>query len=320
MPFPGRVWKAKTTWDYTRHTNASTYSKSTSQARANEHVLIGKRVFTDRDTYPAGDRVTICAEIWSALSRVPPQYFVIAHCFPLANPDRLYRRVLYPGPECAKYDGRLSQQRKPICLDQFEPQVTGSAHMVFPIVQSVFRLWSDAGETFLDGSALVIPKAAVNIACPPSTHLKVGLKQRSKPIRVRAFSANGTLAGEQSSAGPVGSSETIEIEGPEITRITIDGGGGDGLLRGICVDKRKLDPSRWKASSQYYGGRLELAAQEPPGKWAVVVVAQSMDNTPTGGDPLTAAARLSGIAASSNVSEVGECACSILFDAMFDVV
>ena len=84
-----------------------------------------------------------------------------------------------------------------------------------------------------------------------------------------------------------GSSETIEIEGPEITRITIDGGGGDGQLRGICVDKRKLDPSRWKASSQYYGGRLELAAQEFPGKWAVVVVAQSMDNTPTGAIPLS---------------------------------
>ena len=130
---------------------------------------------------------------------------IFRHCalFPLANPDRLYRRVLYPGPECAKYDGRLSQQRKPICLDQFEPQVTGSAHMVFPIVQSVFRLWSDAGETFLDASALVIPKAAVNIACPPSTHVKVGLKQRSKPIRVRAFSANGTLAGEPRSAGLV---------------------------------------------------------------------------------------------------------------------
>ena len=51
----------------------------------------------------------------------------------------------------------------------------------------------------------------------------------------------------------------------------------------------------------------------------MVVVSQSLDTTPTGGDPIAAARRLGGIVDSANVSETGECACEILFDHTFDV-
>ena len=65
--------------------------------------------------------------------------------------------------------------------------------------------------------------------------------------------------------------------------------------------------------------KFRLPLNEPDGKWAVVVVSQSLDNTPTNGDPITAARKLGGIVDSANVSETGECACEILFDATFDV-
>jgi hypothetical protein len=59
--------------------------------------------------------------------------------------------------------------------------------------------------------------------------------------------------------------------------------------------------------------------QEPAGKWAVVVISQSMDLSPTGGDPIAAARRLGGIVNSANIQEEEECVCTMLFDHTFDV-
>lgn len=71
--------------------------------------------------------------------------------------------------------------------------------------------------------------------------------------------------------------------------------------------------------STYYSGTFDLPLQEPAGKWAAVVISQSMDMSLTGGDPISAARRLGGIVNSANIQEQGECTCTLLFDHTFDV-
>ena len=320
LPFPGRVWRAKTQWDYARHTSAGTTPASITAERPNEHALLGKRVFTDRDSYHGGDHVTLCAQLWSPAGIEPVEQFVVAHCCPVAEPGRVARRVLVPGSACARYDRVLDNKREPICVHGFLPQVNGLAQMNFPIVAAPFRLWSEAGSTIVQGSALRIPlQAAINIACPPSTHVELEVFHTNTRIRASAYSANGTRIDHRESTDDQGVPQQLALTGPEIVRIAVEGGGGEGYLSGICADKRMIDGERWKAVSRYYRGTLDLALHEPAGTWGIVVMAQTLDDTPTGGDPVTAARRLSGIVDSANVAETGECACSILFDHTFDV-
>lgn len=320
LPFSGRVWSSKTQWDYVRHTTLGATPGTITADRPNDHALVGKRVFTDRAVYRGGDRVIICAELWSPAGVEPIEHFVVAHCFPVAEPARISRRVLVPSNECARYDGVLDKQRVPTCVQGFSPQVNGLAQMNFPIVAAPFRLWSEAGSTNLYGSALRIPVPSVlNIACPPSTHVELEVFHTNKRIRATAYSANGMRIDQTESTDDQGIPQTLRLTGIEIVRIVVEGGGGEGYLAGICVDKRRIDAERYKAVSRYYRGTLDLPLREPAGKWAVVVVSQTLDATPTGGDPVTAARRLGGIADSANSAEIGQCACAILFDHTFDV-
>ena len=321
LPFPGRDWTTKSHWDYTRHTTAGSSSASIDEARPNEHVLVGKRVFSDRDLYFPGDRVRICADLWTPPSRVAPtEHFVVAHCFPLADPSRSVRRVLVPGVLCSRVDRELDHQRNPVCVDKFQPQVEGVAQMNFPVVAPPFRMWSEAASTTLRDSALLIPQSTpIHIVCPPSTHVALKVFHFNRRIRVRAFSANGREIDKAESTDEQGIVQTLSLTGPEIVAVLVEGGGGEGFLSGICVDKRIIPAEKWKAKSTYYSGTLDLALQEPAGKWGVIVIAQTLDNTPTGGDPVTAARRLSGIVDTANIVETGECACTALFDHVFEV-
>jgi hypothetical protein len=159
----------------------------------------------------------------------------------------------------------------------------------------------------------------MQIACPPSTHVELEVFHTSKRIRATAYSANGVRIDEAESTDDQGIPQTLRLTGIEIVRIVVEGGGGEGYLGGICVDKRRIDAEQRKAVLRYYRGTLDLPPREPAGKWAVIVVSQTLDATPTGGDPITAARRLGGIVDSANATEIGQCACSILFDHTFDV-
>ena len=327
LPFPGRQWESKTSWQVTRVTTAGETSVSTTDNRPNEHVLVGKRVFTDREVYRGGDRVTICAQLFFPVDNTPPDRFVVAHCVPLSDPERIVRRVLVPdhGP-CLKYD----QQREPVCLRGFEPQAPGLTQMSFRVKAGSFVLFSDADSTTLlpasapdnpsGVNALRIPTpASLKIACPPSTYVALQVFHLNQPIRAVAISANGTQVATATSTPQRGVMQVLELTGLEIVRVEVEGGGGEGYLAGICVDKRQIDVGSHRVRGRYYTGELTLARNEPPGKWGIVVVSQTLDNTPTGGDPVAAATRLGGIVDSANVVETGECACTILFDATFDV-
>lgn len=327
MAFPGRAWKTMTGWDYQRVTTGGTLSASTSEERSNEHVLAGKRVFTDRELYRGGDTVRICAQLFTPTANAPVERFVVAHCFPLADPDRIVRRVLVPD---LAFCSRMDHQGEPVCVTGFTPQLPGSPRMTFRIKEPPFILFSEAPETeLLDAAAADNPSganalrllrsAAVKIACPPSTHVELRVFCHKGSIRARAFSANGLEAATVQTTGPAGAVETLVLSGLEIVRIELRARGGEGYLAGICVDKRTIYPLDSAALSRFYTGTFKLNRTEPPGKWGVMVVSQSLDDTHTGADPVNAARKLGGIVDSANIVETGECACTILFDATFDV-
>ncbi len=328
LPFPGRVWKAKTNWDYTRVTSGGTLSTSTAQERPNEHVLVGKRVFTEHERYRGGDSVRICAQLFTPAGSTPVERFVVAHCFPLSDPSRITRRVLVPDVACCP---KIDHMAEPVCVHGFTPQVPGVAYMSFRIMAAPFILFSDApGTELLDAAsshnpsgvnALRLPKGAtLKIACPPSTHIELQVFHYGDPIEAVAISANGQEVARVQTTGPKGKVETLVFSGVEIVRLELKGGGEDGYLAAVCVDKRPIDLYDRKILSRFYTGSFKLDHAEPPGRWGVTVVSQSLDDTPTGGNPVSAARKLSGIVDSANAVETGQCACTILFDTTFDVV
>jgi hypothetical protein len=320
LPFPGRTWKTKTNWEYTRIATSGSTIGTIDAERLNEHTLIGKRVFSDRATYRGGERVRICAEIWTRASEKIQELFVVANCFPIADPSRITRRVLVRNNICERLDGALEKERKPVCIHGFTPQIPGVAQMLFPVVEAPFRIWSSAPATVIQGASLGIPAdAAIHIAVPPSTHVELEVFHGGTRIRARAISANGDVVDEATSTDEEGVTQKLRLTGPEIVRVDVDGGSGKGFLSSMCTDKRRISVDRWKGRSAYYTSTFDLPLQEPAGKWAVVVISQSMDMSPTGGDPIAAARRLGGVVNSANVQEQGECTCTLLFDHTFEV-
>jgi hypothetical protein len=327
LPFPGRVWRTKTSWDYTRITGGGTLSTSTTEARVNEHVLAGKRVFTDRRLYQGGQSVQICAELFTPTQSRPIERFVVAHCFPLADPGRIIRRVL------TLDDGRCRKMDQPgerICVRGFSEQVPGVTQVSFRYMAPPFILFSDAPVTHVlfagaagnpSGlNALRLPQpAGLKIACPPSTHIELHVFSHGGGIEAIAISANGLEAARAQTSGPAGEIETLTLSGLEIVRIELRSLRGDGYLVGLCVDKRRIGVPDHIALSRFYSGSIKLEKAEPPGRWGVMVVSQSLDDTPTGGDPVDAARKLSGVVDSANVVEIGPCVCTILYDATFEV-
>ncbi|HST17341.1 MAG TPA: hypothetical protein VLK36_06705 [Gaiellaceae bacterium] len=329
LPFPGRHWSSKATWGYLRETSdgESTPAITTTEARRNEHVLVGKRVFTASDVYSGGDTVGICAELWTPAGEHDPERFVVAHSFPIKEPERSTRRVLQPGVGCARLDRALDKGREPICVHGFPHQVAGVAGVNFPLIAAPFVLIGGDSSVLLDPgpanpagvTALRLPSRDFAFACPPSTHVEVSLFHRGVAVQARAISANGSTVDQAATPADPDVVHELHLTGPEIIRVELDGAAGESYLTEICVDKRMIDIEAWKGISAYYAGSFTLPLDEPDGKWAVVVVSQTLDNTPTDGDPIAAARKLGGIVDSANVSETGECACEILFDHTFDV-
>lgn len=340
MPFPGRGWVAETAWKYTRTTSGpgAATTATVEARRANDHVLLGKRVLTDRPTYRAGQQVRICAELLSRGVRSSPSHevftpppverFVVAHCFPVRRPDRLVKRVLV-----ADQSGRCGkvEPQRPVCVRGFEPQIAGHQQMTFRIVADPFILFSEALSTRLmfatesanpsGVDAVRLPGSApLSISCPPSTHVSLDVFRYGRAVRAVAYSANGRQAASATTTQPQGTLESLSLKGIEIVKVVLQG-DSEAFLAGICADKRpvprELDGRLLGRTT--YTGTLDLAASEPAGIWGVIVVSQTLDQTPTGSDPVEAARSLGGIVDSAHVVENGTCRCTMLFDATFTV-
>lgn len=331
LPFPGRHWKTRTDWKYERHASTGSTSEGTAEDRENEHVLFGKRVFTDRPVYRPGSRVRICAQIFSRRD-TPAERFVTANCFPISQPERNVQRVLHAGDEfCARIDKKFPEIYPTICHSGFDWQVQGVTQMVFPIIKPRFQFTSPAASSVLHPAGQASNPSGVNalripepdplwITCPPSTRVQVKVYHFNDPVTVRAFAANGSLVDDAISGPQQRVVHALDLEGLEIVRIEVSGGGGEGFLAEICVNKWPVQLPGREVREGWYSGFLDLGNSEPEREWAVAVVSQTLDDTPTGGDPVQAARRLGGIVDSSNIVETETCVCTLLHDHTFRVV
>ncbi|MEP6649482.1 MAG: hypothetical protein ABJA74_06150, partial [Lapillicoccus sp.] len=205
FPFAGRAYTTKARWDHTRHSTAGDRSSTVEQARPNEHVLLGKLVWTDHGEYQAGQRVQICADVISDRVADPSLYHVVALCYAESDPDRVVYRVLRPGRCKAPYEGR------PICLDDFPDPIPSSgrgsgynAHL------DPFYLSGDAPLTVTAGAAgsplegrplLDLTAGPVRVLFPPSTTAEFEVVQPGAGVRVSALNSAGRTVAAATGTG-----------------------------------------------------------------------------------------------------------------------
>jgi hypothetical protein len=251
---------------------------------------------------------------------VPSPRFVVAHLFPLSAPSSLVRRVMDPGPAPEPSDTRVSFRGFPSPAKAGDPAL-------FPVVADPFRVDADAPGAWVGGAlppgapagavALQLPAGATRLLVPPSTKVEIEVFHRGTGITAVAFSATGAQLGTISTTVGQNVLQVLVLEGIEITEVALTAGGGPGLLLGVTASRPR--PASSVVPLGYTAG-YDLPAGATPGRWGVVVFAQSLDETPLpSADPMTIAARLAGITETVNVVAGPRAAAELLVDATFDV-
>lgn len=327
LPFAGRPYVAGTDWDYHRETTAGDTSETISERRHNEHVLYGKRVWTERPEYGTGERVSICAEVATERVRDPDDYFVVAHCVPTSDPDRVVRRVLRPGT-CERIKGVV----EPLCFRGFSKPAKPKAGAWFPIHEGRFVVDAEGPAQFASweapdtGDRLVIlrlPFEGVRLSCPPCSQLEIEAFEGAGRMDVTAFN----------SAGVAVDHTTIEA-GEELTRVMltaheivyaeISGASGESFLVGACayLDPPEEDFEHDKEREIVrlgYTGMFDLPPDLPASEWGIMLSVQTVDRS-SADDPIVAAGNLGGITASANMASPVACAVVVLLDTVFNVI
>jgi hypothetical protein len=326
FPFAGRAYSAKTRWDYTRHTSAGNMNAAIEADRANEHILRGKLVWTERDTYSPGERVDICAEVITDRVANPAQLYVVAMCYPESNPERVLYRVLRPGRCKGPY------RAKPICLEDFPDPLPSFGGSGYTIDLNPFRFESGSparvmpaqpGSPLEDRNLLELPSVPLRMVFPPSTLLELETLQPGRGLQVIARNSAGQTVATAKGSGGSPDPATLTLRAPEMVEAVISGGGDGSALAGICVTKRPDDLADEGAAAKLfrlpYVGELDLGFREPKSRWNIVLQVQSLDPSGPKTDPVSAARVLGGITASANVLGVG-CIVVMLLDHVFDVI
>jgi len=320
MPFAGRAYSTKARWDYTRHTTAGDLSHSIEEDRPNEHTLAGKLVWTERDQYHPGERVRICAEVISERVWDARQYFVVAACYPLAQPDRVVYRVLTPG-RCKEVP-----RSKPVCLHGFPstlPSAGGSGYSArldsfgFESGEPLHVVPGEPG-TLGDGlQVLSLPKTSLRIVFPPSTEVTLDLTMGDSPVTVFARNSAGQRAA--TATGDPGKSQHLVLTAPEMTEVIISGAKGQGSLASICRLKQPGGGGNEKLHRLYYTGSLDLNPNENKGGWNINLSVQTIDPSPTTSDPIASARVLGGITASTGMAALA-CVSFVLIEGLFFII
>lgn len=326
-PFAGRRYTAPTEWAYARDTTAGTTTEQVTADRENEHVLFGKRVWTERLQYRGGERVGVCAEIATTRAERADDYFVVAHCFPVRDPDRTTPRVLRPG-RC-----RPPVDQRPICFRGFSPPAQPGQSATFPVREGPFALdgprpgryvgpWPPGGPETL--TILQLPPSPVRMVCPPCSLLEIELFHANQPVEVRAFNSAGDVVDHAATGAQQNQPVQVPLRAPEIVSAEISGGGGEGFLVGACahpVLHRDDEYDKEHGIRRFtYTGALDLDPAERADDWGIVLSVQTVDNSPVGADPLDAARNLGGITASANMADPVACAVVMLLDHGFNVI
>ena len=148
------------------------------------------------------------------------------------------------------------------CVQGFPHQVPGVAAVNFPLIAAPFVMIGEDSSMLLDPgpgnpsavTALRLPQRVLAFACPPSTHVEVAVFHRGTPVRVAAISANGATVDQAVTPATPNVLHRLDLTGPEIIRVELDGGDGEAYLAENLVDKRMISVEKWKGLSTYYGG------------------------------------------------------------------
>jgi hypothetical protein len=324
-PMPGYPYVAPTSWSYTRFYSGGEQTAAVEQEPRNAHVAV-KKVITDRQQYHGGERVRICAEILGFRARQARDYFVVARCFPLGDPDRLVTRVLRPGDCDIKRPGEWE------CFGHF-PREWIDAQLAFPLHFGVYRFSGNADPQVRliqvanqAGAqiALRIPHdGAITVDLLPTTRVRIDVSHTSRPVTVFARDPMGRVVAQQTSSETQSHRETLELTGDLIQSLTVFGSGGEGWIHGICVFRPDL-PDRCKLPDSFraftFVGELDLALREPAERWGIIVTVQTVDNSPPRTQPVEAAANIGGLMTAPVTAQLAGCVTVMLLDHVFDVI
>jgi hypothetical protein len=195
LPLAGRAYAARTTWSYARRTADAVLTQSITTDRPNEHLLAGKRLWSDARRYKRGQKIRLCAEVLDADS-VPRPHFVVAHFFPLSAPETVLRRVLRPGP-CP-----FPHPTERTCFLGFPPPAAAGDQAVLPLRVGDVGLASDENGQFVLGGpagvppdAVVLASSGLRIFVPSSTSVELQVFHRSEgsSFSARAFNSAGVV-------------------------------------------------------------------------------------------------------------------------------
>jgi hypothetical protein len=326
-PFAGRPYSVKTSWNYTRETTGGSLHQTITKIRKNTHTIIGKQVWTEYEKYNPGDRVKICAAIETDKVNNSEDYFVVAHCFPKSNPEQVIQRILTPG-ECKYFE------KEETCIHGFQENHKPEDIAQFPFKESIFTFESPVSSEFhgpwpmndpTGKVVLRIPSSNLKVTFPPSFQVRVEVFHTNQAIEIHAYDDLGQLVSSIKGSEKEDEPQILSLMGPNITQLILSGGGGEGFLVGICVDRKKevnkIPTIKADISKRFvYTGNLDLDLHEPPGKWGITLFVQTVNNFPISANPIDSAKTIGGIMVSDNIVDSKECTCSLLIDHIFEVV
>ncbi len=318
MPLPGIPYSTEVNYDYSRHTNKGIHSFSHKEKLANPHVLGEQELITNKATYTQGNQVYFLAAI-SGLDRDEecPERHVVAHAVsPLS--ESLKSTILKPlNPIDMKYLSRIFSDvdlNKPL-LPQYLyfgdyawqnlppagiPWFKHRGFRVTGINGNLLRFSDTLPRPTQDGiGELTIPNDGVEIQLPIGSEGVFAwvYGQHSEPITMEAFDGDKKV-GTHSGAGQ-GVPALLQVLAPRITRITITGGGAEGLLM-LFASARKLE-----GNVCYYWGKTQLEPTAELGLWSTYLMVQTVNDVPAGTDPARAAQTIGGLVSSSNLVSGG---------------
>jgi hypothetical protein len=329
QPWPGMPYSTRAEWRYHRETTGGSLDATITEDRPNEHLLLAKRVWTERATYVDGERVRVCAQIVTDRANRAEDYFVVAHAFPLDGSDRVVHRILTPG-RC----GRPSGPGDETCFEGFPPPARpgeearvpvalGSARFVAPQQGLLFR-----GPVALPDGSLVtslrFPPEGTVIEFPHPDAVTIDVLHWHSAVTATARDDTGAVLDVAHGTDQQGLLQRLSLTGPRIASVELSGGGNEAEVIRICVLESDIDTTESRippeAQRFTYTGSFDLRLHEDPNRWGVSAWVQTVNNIPPGTDPIVAARTVGGLTASHDMQTLADCLTVMLLDHVFDVL
>ena len=352
LPLPGRPFKTKVEWTYTRETDARVLTHDVKEDRVNAQFLLGKLVTTDKTSYLPGESIQLTAAIWDYQPRPCDAYHVVAHLIPHNRPAEALRVSLQP-VTCPRtippWPPRPDVDPTTVCVVFDEHDEGGYPYKghfewlsyVDPMQNGV-RIVDWLGGT----KALVIPYDGLNVSHSPASRVTARVAQfTNQPVTMTALGEGGAPVGQVTAPSVQGAVHDLSISAEGVTGARFTGGGGEGLLVRYCIDAVQeqeiatpvtsevaaglgvefpgtgIENSSLKANRCCFTGRATVPPNESAGKWDVHLTVQNVNTVPDGTTPEDAATQIGGHLLSSHTApNLAGCLAVTLLDHAFDVI